>query len=129
MSRRPPAQASRFGQWAVSVLVLLASGCAVADKMASPDTKADVTLGLRTDRDTSVTVRDGEAATGGMAGRIGGEGDSIALWLSIAALALLPLVYPASRVARLGWRAWRRKSGATSGTEKELCIKLYERSP
>lgn len=95
----------------------------VAKKVASPDLGLDATVGVNLSRE--VDAAEGGTA-GGTVGTIGGDGDSVALWLAIAALAITPIAYPASRSLRFVWERWRGKSG---GREKgvELCVKYSRR--
>lgn len=87
---------------AFSITILMACfgivGCLAGNKVLSPDTRTNVTL--------DTTVKDVEAesvATGGIVGKIGGNGDSVALWLAIVALAVGPILYPIQRTIRV-WR-------------------------
>lgn len=75
---------------------------------------------------SKVTTKDGPV--GGIAGKIGGDGDSIALWGAIAGLTLISLVaYPAQRGLRLAWNSWRGVNGTSrKGKGKEVCIKFAE---
>ena len=71
--------------WALGLIWSLPSCAAI---------KADARLGTS-------EVQGGESGeTGGVVGRIGGDGDSIALWLAIAALGMSAMSYPVSRTIR-----------------------------
>jgi hypothetical protein len=77
---------NRLTKSLILILLALSSyGCLATGRTASPET----TLGIRKG-DTTTTL-----------GNVGGEGDSIALWLAIAALATVPLAYPIQRRLRL----------------------------
>ncbi len=104
-------------------------------KLASPDSVGDMTVGVKSEKEVTLASGDaeaegqGDASTGGGVGKIGGDGDSIALWLAIASLALLPLAYPTTRGLRLAWGRWRGKSPTTetrSKKGKEVCLKFSE---
>lgn len=86
---------NRLTKFLLPVLLILSSyGCIGTGRTASPD--LETTLGVRKG-DTSTTL-----------GNVGGDGDSIALWLAITALATVPLAYPLQRRLRL------RKNGPSS---------------
>jgi hypothetical protein len=60
-------------------------------------------------------------------GDVGGDGDSVALWIAIAGLTSIALVaYPAQRAARLAWNSWQGKTRSRSGKGSDLCIKHSE---
>lgn len=110
-------------RWLLGCLLLL-SGCALGGKVASPD--VDV-ASPKTTVDQDVVTDEGPA--GGVVGQVGGGGDSVALWLAIAALAVVALsAYPVQRYGRLAWNSWRGKSGLQTRSRKgrEMCVKFSE---
>ncbi len=92
--------------WLLVPCLLLLTGCALGGKNLSPNLDTDLNLGYNRN------VEGGEGDTGGIAGKIGGDGDSVALWLAIGGLTILAFAaYPAQRTARLAWNSWRGQSG------------------
>lgn len=95
------------------ICLLLLFGCIAPGKESKTASDNQVgsenTVGYRKESNTSV-------------GDVGGEGDSISLWLAIIALGTAPLMYPAQRTLRLAWNSWRGKSGTKSGKGEELCV-------
>lgn len=91
----------------VAALLLILSSCAaLKTRFVSPDTRFR-----------------------GSTGDIGGDGDSVALWIAILGLTAVALVaYPAQRKVRLAWNSWRNgSSGKTRSRKgKDLCIKSSE---
>lgn len=73
-------------------------GCLAGNRIASPETNTRIKLDTRVEAQGA-----GRVETGGVVGRIGGGGDSIALWIAIAALAIGPIQYPIQRTIRV-WR-------------------------
>lgn len=120
--------------WLVCACLLLGGCAAPGGKVASPDLDTDVTVGVKYEKEVavsndgdSVAEGQGDASTGGGVGKIGGDGDSVALWIAIVVLGLLVLAaYPAQRSLRLAWNSWRGESSSRSGKGKDLCIKLSE---
>lgn len=101
----------------LSVGALILMGCAgravVEAKVASPDVRVgspETTVTVPIDSEIEQGGTGDDASAGGAVGRIGGNGDSIALWLAIAALAMTPLAYPASRTVRLAWKTLKREA-------------------
>lgn len=109
--------------WLALCLCLTWIGCVAGQKVASPDTELNASIGYRSSGEAAV---EGSGTAGGTVGAIGGGGDSVGLWLAILALALVPLAYPAGRYLRFGWGRWRGQSG-TSSKGVEVCIKYSRR--
>lgn len=124
----------RWRSWLVCACLLLGGCAAPGGKVASPDLDADVTVGVKSEKEVavsndgdSVAEGQGDASTGGGVGKIGGDGDSVALWIAIVVLGMVALAaYPAQRSLRLAWNSWRGESSRRSGKGKDLCIKLSE---
>lgn len=121
--------------WLLSVFLLL-GGCAILPKtpVASPSAGGDQIVGVKSEKELTVSndggaeaEGQGDASTGGGVGKIGGDGDSVALWIAIIVLGVVALAaYPAQRSLRLAWNSWRGESSRRSGKGKDLCIKLSE---
>jgi hypothetical protein len=109
-------------------LFLLLGGCVTSAKVPvlSPSSGGDQTVGYNRKTDVDTSARSEEGPAGGIVGKIGGGSDSIALWLAIASLGLMPFVYPASRKVRFLWNGWRGRSSSKKGKGSEVCIKLSE---
>lgn len=120
------------------VLLLLLGGCALLPKtdvpVASPSAGGDQTVGVKVEEEVtlanegdSVAEGQGDASTGGGVGKIGGDGDSVALWMAIVILGVIALsAYPAQRYVRLAWNSWRGRSGPRKGKGWEVCVKFSE---
>ncbi len=62
---------------------------------------------------------------GGVVGTVGGNGDSIALWIALAILGVVALsAYPAQRKLRLIWGS--RNGAQRKGKGSEMCIKFSD---
>lgn len=112
------------------VVPVLMVGCAaLGNKLGSPTSGGDQTVGYRSDTKltTSASAEDSSHA-GGIVGRVGGNGDSVALWLAVAALGTVAIgAYPIQRKARLLWNSWRSPRGVSrQGKGREACIKISE---
>jgi hypothetical protein len=111
--------------------ILMLGGCAaLGGKNLSPELTTDLNLGIKSEIEAEQHMNQegrGDNVAGGVAGRIGGDGDSIALWMSIGVLGLIALTaYPAQRSLRLAWNSWRGKSSPRSDKGRDVCIKFSE---
>lgn len=110
--------------WLVPCFLLL-GGCALGGKTLSPDLDTGLMVGYKSSVEVPIessVEQSGPGNAGGVAGKIGGDGDSVALWLAILALG----AYPIQRTARLAWNSWRGRSGPRSGKGRDVCVKLSE---
>lgn len=100
---------------------------AAGNDVASPSSGGDQTVGYKSDTEVTTSAEADEGPAGGIVGKIGGDGDSVALWIAIAVLGLVAVsAYPAQRGLRLAWSSWRGQSGPRKGKGKDVCIKFSE---
>lgn len=85
-------------------------GCLAGNRIASPTTTITVKPEVTVD-----TIKGEDVGTGGVVGKIGGGGDSIALWIAILALAVGPVLYPLQRTIRVRWE--NGKNGGKNGSQ------------
>lgn len=109
---------------------MLLGGCAVLKDsfpLASPSAGGDQTVGFKYETGSNNDVVAEEGPAGGAVGKIGGDGDSVALWIAIAVLGLVAVsAYPAQRGLRLAWNSWRGRSGPRNGKGRETVIRFAE---
>lgn len=114
--------------WLIAIVFI--SSCAFLPKtkvpILSPSGGGDQLIGYKSEMGANNSA-EGEVA-GGVVGKIGGDGDSVSLWIAIVVLGVVAIsAYPAQRAARLGWKSWRGSpEKPRTGKGKEVCIKILE---